>query len=247
MAAVRPWLWCTEFALGCSWSFDACRCRLERSRIWHFWTIFGPFLDQFKADPGLWRALFWFESILYIYISINSIVFANMSLEHCADSTLSHSLPILWWFELKYAICFVGNLCEALLFWFWCWMHSVISSSLSLQSLRTHHVHSKRHKFQCSASQTAASVAGDSFSDKMQLYLNLCIMLIFPLNFICFHFGGISKPSIFAEERLQVFDLGGVLGHLPGPWGRSLRLVPFRGGWPNVSLFRRCSRAKCCI
>ena len=42
---------------------------------------------------------------------------------------------------------------------------------------------------------------------------------------------GTSEPSIFktAEERLQVFDLGGVLGHLPGPWGRSLRLV--RRGW----------------
>ena len=54
----------------------------------------------------------------------------------------------------------------------------------------------------------------------------------------CFHFGGISKPSIFkAEERLQVFDLGGVLGHLPGPWGRSLRLVR-RGGWQAADHLR---------
>ena len=49
------------------------------------------------------------------------------------------------------------------------------------------------------------------------------------------------------EERLQVFDLGGVLGHLPGPWGRSLRLVRRGGGEggmagantnPNASMFR---------
>lgn len=45
-----------------------------------------------------------------------------------------------------------------------------------------------------------------------------------------------SSASEFAfrpEERLQVFDLGAVLGHLPGAWARPLRLArgDDRVGW----------------
>lgn len=41
---------------------------------------------------------------------------------------------------------------------------------------------------------------------------------------------------VVAAERLQVFDLGGVLGHLPGPWGRSLRLFFDASIWFSVGL-----------
>jgi len=41
---------------------------------------------------------------------------------------------------------------------------------------------------------------------------------------------------VVAAEQLQVFDLGGVLGHLPSPWGRPLRLFFDASIWFSVGL-----------
>lgn len=47
------------------------------------------------------------------------------------------------------------------------------------------------------------------------------------------HIKPVAKFQQFAKEQLQVFDLGGVLGHLPSPWGRPLRLVGAPGEIKN--------------